>query len=671
MAKSRMTIRTAAFVSAMLLAAAWLWGGGVPATAARADKGASLVVAVAQREGIPVADLRLLNQASMQLKLTGLDVTRAKVVEQRTGALYGVAVDQNGQAVDLEAAEAAELRAYRAAYGTMTTDLAARVARASATKPLAVGFWLRSDAASLATRTPLQANASAAQVRAAEEKQQANEQRIIRSIAKTNQSFVRFLRRQGYQVLYVSTLSPSVFATVPASAVADLSRKADVISTAFAGAKAAETQDVAKVTTAATKVFAKGITGAATNVSDHNVGVVECCDSLFNGANNYWLARYVNAGGACAGTHSHPTAVMGVILSTHPKFTGHAYNANAWFNHAPLCDGSEAGVNSAIDDVVANVDGPVNHSYGVATTAVEPCPPVGTFLTTVKKLDDAVRIFADSQYVAAGNDGNTRCVSAPGNGWNITTVGAFDDHNTTSWTGDTMATFSSGGDPGSDNGDRAKPEVAGPGVNFNGLLPSAGGTSTGNIGSGTSFASPLYAGGGALADERRPFLKVFPETEKAVMLTSACHNIEGGLTFSELDGAGGPDFLEMDNILSANHFRGESVANGSGVAFTQAITSVTVGQRIRAAIAWDTNTSYSLYTTDPSDDLDLLLFDPNGTFRAASSTFDNNYEVLDFPADIAGTWSIQVNRFRTSDPAGSTFIGTAWHHFAPSVCASP
>ena len=234
-----------------------------------------------------------------------------------------------------------------------------------------------------------------------------------------------------------------------------------------------------------------------------------------------------------------------------------------------------------------------------------------------------------------------------------------------------MAGFSSGADPGSDSGDREEPDLAAPGVNFTGLLPSAGGGPTGNIGSGTSYATPVMVGGAALAEQKTPFLAGFPETEKAVLMAAACHNIEGGQAISELDGAGGPDFLEMFNLLNLNRFRGDSIANGSGVAITQSFAGVSAGQEIRVALAWDTNTSYSLYATDPSDDLDLVLKRPNGTVAATSSSFDNTNEVIEFVADAAGTWTIEVNRFRTSDPAGATFAGLAWHKYAPSACTAP
>src|SRR5204862_4991339 len=113
--------------------------------------------------------------------------------------------------------------------------------------------------------------------------------------------------------------------------------------------------------------------------------------------------------------------------------------------------------------------------------------------------------------------------------------------------------------PASDNGDREEPDLAAPGVNFTGVLPSAGGNPTGNIGSGTSYATPVMVGGAALAEQKAPFLAGFPETEKAVLMAAACHNIEGSQVNSELDGAGAPDFFEMYNLLTANRFLGASI----------------------------------------------------------------------------------------------------------------
>lgn len=649
---------------------------GTVAVPALSAVDADLAAAAAEAHGLRAGDLKVLTRSGAAMPLTGKTLTRAKLLDQTSGQIVGVAVDASGDTADYMAARRAEVRAYRARFGTMTADLVRAVRSASASERVAVSFWLKSDHNSAVRRDGLDADATAAQ---AERVEQRNLERMADAVRPRNRDFAASLQARGHRVLAAARYSPAVFAVVPAGAIEQLSRDRRVQTTYFAGAKAEDTQNIAKTTTAATKVWAKGISGLdpAVGGGTANAGVVECCDSLFeentadqDAENNYYLGRlYEGRTAACGGDHSHPTAVAGIIASTHPQITGIAHNATVYFNSAAGCGGNEAELVTASQNVSARVSGATNHSYRFFTGSAAPCPGVTVAATLARALDDLVRGGADSQYVAAGNDGNTACVGSPATAWNIVSVGAFDDKNSLAWAGDTMAGFSSGADPA--GGDREEPDLAAPGVNFTGLLPSANGGPTGNIGSGTSYASPVMVGGALLAQQKSPFLLGWPETEKAVLMAAACHNIEGTQVNSELDGAGGPDFLEMFNLLNLNRFRGDVVANGTGVAVTQTFPGVASGQEIRVALAWDTNTSYSLYATDPSDDLDLLLKRPNGTVAAASSSFDNTNETIEFVADAAGTWTIEVNRFRTSDPAGSTFAGLAWHKYAPSACTAP
>lgn len=657
----------------LVLASAAALPSPVPNSPAVADDQVLATAAAAYR--LERSDLQVTTRTTVRLPVTGVSVVRAKIFDRSTTRTYDLALDNAGRRLDLAQAQKAESKAYRARYATMSPDLAQVIAASAPDRTIEVGFWLRSSHDRLLTREGIDRNASEAQVRAVEAQ---NLKRVQEAVAKVIGPFVADLRRQGHQVILAGPLSPAVFARVAAGKVEDLAGDPRVQRTYYAGRRLKETQDIAKRTTAATTVWDRAFTGASQNSANSpNVGVVECCDSLFeenvgdlDAENNSWLARiHEGRASACGGDHSHPTAVSGIIGSTHPLTTGIGYNGRIYFNSA--CNGSEADVVAAAQNVGANVNGAMNHSYGAFTGSGEPCPGVTVLGTLAATLDNLVRAGADSQYVAAGNDGNAACVGSPANAWNVVAVGAWDDRNTTSWSGDIMAGFSSAGDPGSNDGDRSKPEVAGPGVNFTGLLPSPGGGPRGSIGSGTSYATPVYVGGAALAGQRRPFLAAWPETEKAVMMASSCHNIEGNQTNSELDGAGGPDFGEMDLLLANNRFRGDVVSNGSGVAITQSFPGVAVGEEMRVALGWDTNTSYSLYATDPSDDLDLILKRPDGTVAAASSSFDNTHEVIEFTANQAGTWTIEVDRFRTSDPAGSTFAGLAWHKYPPSACTAP
>ena len=263
-----------------------------------------------------------------------------------------------------------------------------------------------------------------------------NLDRLADAVRPVNRNFSAFLSSRGYRVVSAARFSPAVFAMVPAKAVTRLSLDRRVQATYFAGTRAHDLQNIVKTTTAATKVWAKGITGADPSSPNGaaNVGVVECCDSLFeentadnDAENNYYLARIREGrAAACGGDHSHPTAVSGIIESTHPQITGIASNANIYFNSAASCGGSESELVTASQNVSANVSGPTNHSYGATPAA--PCPGVTVLGTLSRALDDLVRGGADSQYVAAGNSGNGACVGAPATAWNIVSVGAFDDN---------------------------------------------------------------------------------------------------------------------------------------------------------------------------------------------------------------------------------------------------
>lgn len=678
MARRLFLLRVA--VSAVIAAGALVANADAQTISTRAalDEGnEKILTATATTYQLDRSDLQVISRTAAALPGTRASVVRAKVLDRSTSRSYGVALDAVGRAVDLPAAQAAQRRVDQARYGTMTRELADVVTSSSVSKRIDVAFWLESDHAAAVTRDGIHRDIRATEVRSVEARTM---RRVSAAVATVTRPFAADLRSQGYSVVLAAPYSPAVYARVPAGAVAALAADPRVQQVTFAGQRAQGAQNVVKTTTAANKVHASGFTGAPPALpGPPNVGVVECCDSLFeedgtdnDAENNYWLARIHEGRSApCPGDHSHPTAVSGIIGSTHPSLTGIAYNSNIYLNSAEDCGGDEAQLVAASQDVAANVNGATNHSYRFFTGGAEPCPGVTVAGTLARTLDDLVRLSGDSQYVAAANDGNGACVGAPATAWNVVAVGAWDDHNTNGWADDTMAGFSSGGDPASNDGDRNKPEVAGPGVNFTGLLPSPGGGPTGNIGSGTSYASPVYVGGAALAEEQRPFLAAWPETEKAVMLASSCHNVEGSQVNSDLDGAGGPDFGETKALLNANRFRGDSVPNGSGVAVTQLFAGITTGQEIRVGLAWDTNTSYGAYATDPADDLDLILRRPDGTIAATSATFDNASETIEFVADQAGTWKIEVNRFRTSDPAGFTFAGLAWHKYSPSACTAP
>jgi len=211
-------------------------------------------------------------------------------------------------------------------------------------------------------------------------------------------------------------------------------------------------------------------------------------------------------------------------------------------------------------------------------------------------------------------------------------------------------------DPFSPNGDRQEPDVVAPGAgiittdtNPSGITPAPGVD-------GTSFAAPHVAGAIMLLVERRGL--IIPnrsEEDRAILMASAWHNIEGDSRLSDRDGAGAILTDKGDDVL----------VNGQSAFFTtpggpEGFPIVTTffasaGQQIRIAIAWAHKAGDM--GTQPSTDLDLSVLDPDGFFLTGSFSFDNSYEIVQFTAPVNGTYGVLIANSRPRP--GAEFIGQA------------
>jgi serine protease AprX len=161
--------------------------------------------------------------------------------------------------------------------------------------------------------------------------------------------------------------------------------------------------------------------------------------------------------------------------------------------------------------------------------------------------------------VAAGNSGPVAgSVTAPGNDPVVLTVGALDESGSSSRSDDSVAAFSSRGDP---FGISSKPDLVAPGVSLVSLrdpssyvdvnFPSARVGSSYFLGSGTSMSAAVTSGAVAVLLGKRPSLS--PDAVKAV-LTGSAYNVHAR---GHADGAGG---LDLAAALNSSVPRG----NGSG-----------------------------------------------------------------------------------------------------------
>lgn len=275
--------------------------------------------------------------------------------------------------------------------------------------------------------------------------------------------------------------------------------------------------------------------------------------------------------------------------------------------------------------------------------------------------------------VAASNSGGF--ISSPGKGWNVLTVGAADDNNTANWADDIMWPSSSYTNPVSAHNDREKPEIVAIGAN----ITAVGVNNVPQTRSGTSHASPQVAGLAALLINRNSSLNIWPEALRAIIMSSATHNIEGPSIIVRgqgdlKDGAGAinADFADQIAQMRGTQFGscssscwwGESIDNSSFPVDTDITRNFYLNEKslVRAAIAWWSNAdtpanNYSFSRLDT--DLDLLIKKPNGQYLSGvySLSYDNNYEIVEFFAPEPGQYQIVVHKSRADET--SNYLGTA------------
>jgi len=362
----------------------------------------------------------------------------------------------------------------------------------------------------------------------------------------------------------------------------------------------------ARPTILADIVQGRSILGTGVKVGEIEVGGRVATD------NPFLTGTVVDPIDSCLSSHS--TGVAGIIRSTDVTNRGISPNVSLWVGGG--CPGSYFDTINAASTRAANWGAQVfNLSLGADSSRYVD--------TNARFYDDLVMNRFRTVVVAAGNSGNGGNVLTPAVAYNIITVGSFDDKYTTNWNDDVISSFSSGLGPISTNGDRIKPEVAAPGQNITSTTNSS--PWIGGIGSGTSYASPMVAGEAALLMNRNSSLSSWPEAVKAIIMTTAVHNITGDARLSTLDGAGGVAADRADDIARGvgGNWGAQYYGCDTSTPLDVATITLNANQRTRATIVWDNNPEYSDYVNRPSADLDLQVVDPSGTVVTGSYSYDN------------------------------------------------
>lgn len=481
----------------------------------------------------------------------------------------------------------------------------------------------------------------------AEQLKQQNIQHLRAQVKPAVDSFAAQMQQRGVTVLGSDEMAPTVVLQLTRAQLEEIAMLPEIDTLYAIPPNAGASMGYARPTQLADIVeYMGGYTGAGVKVA------------VAEGERAFFANPYLTLVGSYDGSQpyaTHPTGVSGIIRSTHPTVRGIAtgvdlYSANGSYSNWTT-------MQNALNYATTNAK-VINNSWywDFSNTA--------TFWEADRRLDYYVRTNWDFVTVASGNFGNgcggnfSSYVVSPAKGYNVMTVGNYDDLNSLGWSGDAMNNCSSFGDPGADAATpkHSKPEVAAVGSGISSTIDSIV-TPIGGIGSGTSYAAPMIAGLAANMIQADANLTNWPEAIKAVIMATAMHNIEGSERYSDKDGAGGMVATAAMVSVERDNWDAKSVTSASfPMTYTQYAHK---GERVRFVVAWDSNPN-SGFTTDPLEfDIDLYAYRANGTTVISTSTSGvNNFEIVDFIAPASETYRFIVRRF--SSTGSSTFLGVGW-----------
>jgi len=666
---------------------------------------------LAGEKDLVTADLEVTDLAPKLFPLSGRTLYTVKVVDTSTGEIYSFVLDERGNKVDLGKARQTEDQAHDARlarllveveevseeeaveriqtspHGRLTPDMFDLLEHMAPADPITVAVWMRSlglaplervvfnpqgtevesgdaplELRSLPVLKPLASNEeetesgdspSTAQVEAIRAEQQdlrreiklTREERLYDlslQVADLQAPLLWDLAAGGITPEYVSPLAPMVYVDLTKAEIVALVLRDDV-DTIYGPNINQDYMNTAKPTQKADVVDNTfGFDGTG-------VDVAICEDSRIDWPHTYLSTGTTRVPGD-TNVDNHVTACAGMVASLHPTYQGIAQGANLFSANGTTY--SDANMSAAMDwaAITQNVD-VHNNSWG------------GNDFSSAmnqhdRHLDYIVRHSACTATVAAGNEGAdpSHYVGSPAKGYNVISVGVYNDNNTLAWDDDAMHSGSSYIDAISGE----KPEVAASGTNITTTLMN---NAMGTWGWGTSYAAPMVAGEAALLIDRSSTLGGWPEAVKAIIIATALHNLEGSSRISDVDGAGGVDMRAAFRVADENWWAARSVTGDSFIdqKITYTIGTLHAGQVFRAALAFDSNPNSS-YTTDPLEcDLDLRLYDSSDNLVASSAFGNQSWEIIEWTVDQTDTYKLVVFNYANSlTPAESTYIGVAW-----------
>lgn len=659
------------------------------------------LVYLAQREKIAPENLIIVNEFRREALLLGRTFQAVTVLDTESGRFFQVLVDlDSGQVEDRTAIEKAEAQRQRAKYGKLQPAIYEWLETMRESETVTVTIWVAAppgksladqQAAAFATLAARYPRAQEAMTRSgklmdvndpvlAEHIYNAYIQNLDNETMSRIHPLIQTLEAHGFAVRTSPGL-PAVTATLPRRIIKELATRGDVGTIYLSNhGQRHLLLNSAVPTNLAPAVWARGYDGTGVDVAILEEGNVDFTSHRWSECPD-WNNCFRHQGPTRAGNGEawHTTLVASVVASDHATYKGMAPGATIM----------SAGIGGPDrqDDIDALVWA-LNQGAEIINASYGWCP--GS--TQMDNIDRAFDYYARARsrlFVAAAGNNDALCpfdyVDSPAKGWNVLSVGAYDDQNDSNWANDGMVNWSVWVNPNSTNGDHEKPEVVAPGVDIVGVGLDGQLVVNPNLNSGTSFAAPQVAGLAALLIDRNSSLAIWPEANKAIIMASATHNIEGptGIPSGQdlRDGAGGINAALADVVAQTRNVSevepctdscwwGASITNANFPVNTYLYRYFTAsrGDFIRIAIAWWANADCSSENNCNFDrldtDLQLGVLDPDGQFilGAWSASWDNNYELIEFVAPKTGIYRIAVYKTRANESTNHVGIALVCLH---------
>ena|GEM_PF-2051955 len=638
----------------------------------------SLILELAVQEGgTAIENLRIVNDMVVHYPLTDRMCWWVRVLDSKSLLTQDVTIDPHGKLVDVKALEKAEFEARRARYGRLEPELYYLLQAREDEDPVKVLLWIKGvDYAGIDTQlvqkypqlkgfkvvggrvcdgrgAPAELDRELSRKVLADYSNLLNKAHLMAA-----QPIIDLLQARGYQAKALESI-PAVVAELPKKAVLELNETPlENLGTIYWNQIEIRPQlGSAAPTVRATTVWGRGYTGEGVTVAIAEGGVINL--GVTHGA----LQGKIVAVNAAEVTDWHAAAVAGVLAGDHPdypQYRGIAYGSDSLVS-AKVTGGT-------IDDLADGLEWAWIHGAYVINCSFT--TEGSRYMQPEDRvLDYKARYLGLTIVGGAGNDeAEVWHVSSPAKGYNILTVGGFDDHNDSSWSDDVMWGDSCYVNPYIDgtsgSGDREKPDVVAVGASVTTAYTPWGDDGFRAL-SGTSLAAPQVTGLVALIVGRVPN---WPETIRAIVMASAINNIEGDSELSDQDGAGGIDISLADTITANGQWDARTITYPDDYDvdgwMEEAFTfSATAGDRIRVVICWDSEPSSDFQTGGSNSldtDLNLYVMNPDSLLVGYSASLHNSFEIAELTAAKTGQYTIRILRDPATSTETSNYLGVAW-----------